>query len=142
MNQKKVDSKYNFKSIFSLKYLFILVTLIFSLLSFPQKIKEIIISNNGKIINAAIIKMPERCTGKNIFADFKYLDQEFNKRVWKDFCMDYRQGELIEFYHMDKYPNDYVFRVQKETYLKLELFSTVLLFLFFGGATYYLFIKK
>ncbi|MCG9879647.1 MAG: hypothetical protein MH472_03520 [Bacteroidia bacterium] len=139
MNQKKADSKFNIKSIFSLKYLCLLVTLIFSVLIFPQKIKEIIISNNGEIINAAIIKMPEKCAGKNNFADFKYLDHEFNKRVWKDFCKDYRQGEFIEFYHMDKYPKDYVFKVQKETYSKVELLSTILLVHFFGGTTYYLF---
>ena len=114
MNQKKADSKFNIKSIFSLKYLCLLVTLIFSVLIFPQKIKEIIISNNGEIINAAIIKMPEKCAGKNNFADFKYLDQEFNKRVWKDSVRTIDKVNLLNFITWTNTPKTMFLKCRKK----------------------------
>ena len=129
-------------NIFSLKSLCIIITFVFIFFVLPQSIKEILISNNGKIINAEIIKMPKVCGGKNTYVDFKYLNRKFYKRVGSDFCKDNKQGKIVEFYYSEKYPNDFIFKVEKGAYLKTQLFSAILVTLLLGGTTYYLFMKK
>lgn len=117
----------------------------FTILAFlilAQKLKEIDISNYGDIVKAEIVKMPESCSGKNIHAEFKFSNYKFTKRVWKSFCNNHRMGELVEFYHIDKYPEDFVFKHHKETVLTTELISIFLLILLFGLATYHLFLKE
>ena len=137
MNRNKIS----FKKILSLKYLILLVFVIFALLILPQSIKEIYISNYGDIVKAEIVKMPESCSRKNIYAEFNFSNYKFSKRVWKSFCNDHNIGETFEFYHLDKFPEDFVFKHHKETVLTMELISTLLLILLFGSVTYYLFFK-
>jgi len=138
MDRKKIS----FKKYFSVEYLALLLFIIFAFLILPQSIKEISISNHGDIIKAEIIKMPERCSEKYIFAEFQFSNHKFTKRVWKSFCKDHEIGELVEFYYMEKYPEDFVFKIHKETALKAELISTILLVLLFASTAYYLFFEK
>lgn len=86
--------------------------------------------------------MPDKCKGKNIYADFKYTNKVFTKRVWNGFCHNYKLNQTVEFYHMNKYPEDFVFKIHKDTEVYIEFIAAILLTSMFGLGSFYFFYKK
>lgn len=129
------------KKYFALKYAILLVYSTLSLLMLYQSVKEIYISHSGILIQAEIVKMTEPCGGKNNYADFRFQDKTFNKRVGAHFCEDHSIGTLLPFYHLETFPDDYVFEMQKGTYLEIQLLALLSLIVLFGVCIYYFLFK-
>ena len=103
------------------------------------KIHKVIAENNK--VKATIIKMPECCNCRQMYAEYKVDSFAFSSRVVYNFCEIFRVGDTQYFYHIDNYPDIFVSELYKENSSTQELISSILLLLFFVFTFIYSFKK-
>ena len=107
----------------------IIWTAVVLFLFIPEKLIDLYVSENGTIVNATIIEMPDNCGRRRMYANFELNNKVINRKVWKSFCNDYKLGDSVPMYFHNTFPNNAVFKIHKDSEINSELFSCVLLLL-------------
>src|SRR5688500_17597873 len=115
----------------------LMLALISTVILITQTLVDQKIAKKGDLIEGLIMEIPECCDCKNIYSSFKYKDVRFNKKVWKEFCLNNKVGDAVLFFHTEAYPNKFIFQSFKPTYLLLEIISNCVLI--FAGILMFLY---
>lgn len=134
------QSKFNLKEYWFLKLIALFMLSVF-IVSLFQSIKDREVINNGMIVQATIVSIPDECNFKNTLVYFEYKNIKFTKSVNRLLYNDLKNEKVVNFYYMEKYPSVFVFEIHKDLKVDLEFYATILLILFFSYALYYFFYK-